>query len=203
MVPPECRKRIRGKVCYRYNMYLLHIDPRGLSIFFLAVPYLRMALEVYPYVKAQGRGRQFAYQAVDLALLVAAVAENRNRGGSLEIRGVRFKVGGDDRADSLSLRGLNVPSSAVVKAIRDPLRRKGITLTPESARVSLSIPGRGLLLELDSAGHYKFWVSRNASNLVSVTDAMVYFDGESLLSQSLSFPLMRFLQDEAERAAGD
>lgn len=197
-IPEDYQKKIRGVGHYRYNIYFLSTKTKHKRIFFVAVPFLRMALEVYPIVRDKNAGRSTRYQMIDLPELVNAVTEDRHMDGALTITRIKYKIDGDSLVDNCVLRGKDIPHSKTLKLMSEPLRNEGgVTLDPEQVRLTLSQPSLKLVLEVDKSSHFKFWLGKKAYNLPGLSAIMSFLQQERLILESASFPPMRSLKDEA------
>jgi hypothetical protein len=197
-IPSEFQKRVSGVRYYRYNMYFFQTSsPKG-KVFFVALPFLRMALDVYPRIKDAARGTGIRYQTVDLEALLKAVKQNRHLDGAITITRARFKVAGDELTDTLLVSGQDVPHSGVVRTVFPAMDKLSIAAKAERLRLSVAGTSLRFNLELDDAGHYKFWLAKNAYNLPAMAVVMPYLHKEGLVAETTSFPYMRSLREEEE-----
>lgn len=192
----ENQKKIRGVINYRYNLYFFATKVKHVKVYFIAVPFLAMALELYPFIEKKISGRDAKYQCVNLSAFLNAVAENRHMQGSLTIKKIKYKIGGDGLADNFIVNGIDIPHSITIKTIDTSLMARGLLHSPEQIRASLTQKSLKLVLEVDRATHYKFWVGKGANNLVGVASIMNYFIEEQLIIESTMFPPLRPLREE-------
>lgn len=198
--PPtdEYQERRRGKMHFRYNMYLVSITTKATPTYFLAVPFLPMALEIYPHLRDRMRGHGTRYQAFNLPGVITAVQSDKNMSGALSITRIKYQVDGDSLLDSIVFRGKEVSHSPIHKNAARWIRTRGPQLRAEQVRLTLDTEETHFTIEMDKFGHCKFWLSKDAANISGLFDTVSYLDQQRLVTESASFPYMRSLRDEEQ-----
>lgn len=197
--PEEYQKRIRGKTYYRYNMYFLSSTYKKNTVFFIAVPLLRMALDIYPIIREAGRGTGIRFQLVELARLLNTIQEDKHMEGALSIKRARLTIRGDELTDSLVISGQDVPHSSMMRKVLPYMTEVGIATAPERLRLSYLGGSYRFTLDIDNVGHYRFWVGKTTNNLPALANIMSYLYENKLVIESASFPFMRLLMEEGEQ----
>lgn len=183
---------------YRHNIYLISLLIDRIPTYFVAVPFLSMAIDVYPLLREGSRGRGIHYKMFNLPKLVSTVRDNKNLEGKLKITKVRYKVDGDNLLDTIIFKGKEVPHSSTFKGVVDSVHKGGPTLTAEQVRLTYTAKESRFTFEVDQSGHCKFWLAKNAANMPNLLDIASFLSNEKLLDESASFPFMRSLCKESE-----
>ena len=182
-------------------MYLISVAIPQIPTYFVAVPFLRMALELYPHLRSIASGRSVQYRTYHLDETVKKIRAGQNLEGAVKLSNVRYKIDGDSLLDTLIFRGKNLSPSPTFQKILAAGPAKGTILSPERVRLAYDNDTQHLTIEMDTYGHCKFWLSRRAANISALFDVMMFLHSNGLILESASFPFMKALT--AEVTEGD
>jgi hypothetical protein len=197
-IPQNKKVKIKQHSLYKYNMYFISIPIDHSYIYFVAVPFLPMAIDVYPILREGMRGRGVHYKRFKLPELLSMVRTDRNLDGAIKITRVRCKVDGDNLLDTIVFKGKEVTHSSTFRNAVDYISEEGPTLSPERICLTYTEKCNRFTFEADHSGHCKFWLAKNAANLPCLSDIIKFLSQEHLLSESASFPFMPALRNEED-----
>jgi hypothetical protein len=199
-------------------MYIIGAQIRQAWTYFIAVPFLPMALEVYPHFRQGLRGTRPFYFSFKLKEMIAAVqsykrplkkpsvaspvtfgpADKKQISEKFSITRIKCKIDGDELIDTVAFKGKDVPHSTTYKITLKSIRSKGPKLGPEQVRLKHSMGEQQFTIEMYKHGHCKFWLSSNASNISAVLNVAQYLDQHELVKTGATFPYMASLREEEE-----
>ena len=181
----------------RYNMYLFRFAWKRQRILFVAVPFSKMATEVFDALHVGTRGMGLKYHAVDLGSLISCLTNGDGSITNHRLTAAKFDVEGDSAVDRLGMSGDDVVHSRSYKRICEGLR--GITLSPLRCRLVYDDhEGTRFGMQVDLHGNYWFRVRQHAVNLAWSEHLFRFLYGEKLMMASPAFPLHRGVTDEGD-----
>jgi hypothetical protein len=193
----EVREKKHGVVRYRYNMYFILISGEHSTAVMLAVPFLKMALEIYPILRGAIRGQDFEFLRIRLQAAVEASKRAEGLGAALKIVRAKYKIEGEGKqSDSLELIGTDLARSTVLNVLQKDFSES--TLTAQSVRIALE---SSITFDTDSFGHYKFRVAKGGSNLQHMPEIFRALQTLKLVAKDYAFPYLKQLSqsdDELE-----
>lgn len=188
-----CRKKWDGKMfTFRYSIFLAQFAVRGLNLFIIILPLMKMARILYPRFKERGLGQDVTYKRVDLKELILQLKEGKDMKGTMTIRGIDFDVHGDNKASSFLVSGSNVATSTTLNQIEGALKKKGMRYKPWMIKlVSVDlIANQRFDLSLYMPGHLKFFVNENTENFPMLGNILNHLNKLGLITEA-SFPVFR------------
>ena len=182
----EVTEKRNGVTQYRYNLYLIGMTQGKTFSIMLAVPFLKMAKELYSHVRSETRGKDFEFNRILMNRAFELSKKGEDSAALLKITRVKYNIEGDGFAESVGFVGSHLAQCATLGSLMKGL--EGPKLTPE--RVRLSMDDR-LSFDTDQLGHYWFNVSKNADNLQFLPDVFRMLAQLKLVEANSAFPHMR------------
>jgi hypothetical protein len=189
------------KRLYKWSMYYGHFRLRRRVFVYVAVPFSRMAEEVFGLVDAATKGIGRVYSVPDLNAIAKYIAGEQDNEERLIATGVRFQVTGDSDVNSLSLHGTDVLSSRTLNRATKELR--GIGLVPKRVRMSHTTPSGKFGCECDTFGNFWFRVSGGGTSVLRLAPFIGLLGSNNLIGDDPSYPLrkaVRELEEESQNA---
>jgi hypothetical protein len=172
---------------YRYDLYLLGFNGPNSYIAIVAVPLLKMGMELFNQVHEKVIGRGLVYQKVLLEKLLKAVRDGHHLGGYIKITNIQMLIKGDPPANSVLIAGDDALNSKTFELLHSSL--SGIEFNPMSCRIIYDEPGeRKFYLGVDKFGNYSFYVRVGGHNLHWANYLLTYLYGEKLIGETIAKP---------------
>lgn len=190
------------KQLYKWSMYYGHFRLKRRVFVFAAVPFSRMAEEVFGLVDAATKGIGRVYAVPDLNLIAKYIAGQQDDEERLVATGVRFQVTGDSDVNSMSLLGADVLSSRTLSRATKELH--GIGLIPKRVRMSHTTPSARFGCECDTFGNYWFRVSGGGASVFRLAPFIGLLAEHRLIGDDPSYPLrkaVRELEEDSKHAS--
>jgi hypothetical protein len=188
------KKVWQGIEQYRYDLYLLGFTGPNFFVGMVAVPLLRMGLNLFRQIHEGARGSGLLYQKVSLERLLKAVTEGRHMGGSIRITNIQMLIFGDPSANSILIGGENALNSKTFKCLSNSLT--GLQFDPLSCRVIYDRPeGQRFYMGIDRFGNYSFYVRAGGYNLHWASNLLSYLYKEKVIDETPAIPLRRLLEE--------
>jgi hypothetical protein len=128
----KARAKWNGVEQYRYNIYFAEIQFRRQFTAVVAVPFWKMALEIYPHIRSATRGLGVVYRRLALDRVFIADKEIEELAAILKISRVSYGIEGDADADALEFVGKDLARCDTLETLKRGL--SGPSLVPESVR---------------------------------------------------------------------
>jgi hypothetical protein len=180
----------------KWSMYYGSIRQRRRRLLFIAVPFSRMAEEVFGIIDSQTGGIGRVYCTPDLKAIVKTISSGGNHECGVTASGVRFQVTGDSEVNSLTLSGNDVLSSRTY--LRATKELHGIGLIPKRLRINHASSLGKLVCECDTFGNYWFRVSAGGLSVFRLAPFISFLCENKLMSEETSFPLRKSVRDIEE-----
>jgi len=185
----KAKIRWNGVEQYKYNIYFAGIQSGRQLTVILAVPFWRMAREVYSHLRNATRGRDVVYKKISLTGAFEADKKVEALAVLLKISRVNYSIEGDGTADSLQFIGNDLAHCSTLDTLKVNL--KGPSLVPQSIRIAYkkSFEER-FSLEVDKFGHYRFRVSKSGKSFPCLTEVFRALAAARLIQETSAFPHM-------------
>jgi len=188
----EAKEKRGGRVMFRYNLYVISTAMKTATYMMIAVPFSRMAKELFSHMRNVMRGQKFQYERVLLDRAIVASRDGLDAAALLAVTRVKYSITADPSMESVFLIGENVAKSQshdrFVKNIEP-----GVTVEPESLRVCLD---NQFTLTTDNFGHFQFRVSKHAANLAHFPQMLKTLSELKLTEATSAFPHMKHFEDD-------
>lgn len=196
--PPDVLKEVEVTIGrtkkYSYDFYVIRWKPKRTPSFIVAVPFGRIAEEMFGMLEHELGAKQRLYKHLDLQLLVDLLAESNSPLKNIESKAVRFLVTGGDTVKTAHLTGPNVARSKYYERTKKGLR--GIKMKPRRVRFRFENGPAKFTLEADRHGNFWFPVSKEGGNLCWMAAAFEALATNGILSDTKGYPLREGLRTE-------
>ena len=168
----ELKVTKRGAEVFRYNVYVFRLEWRRARVFFVAVPFFRMAWEVFPKLREAARGKGLQYQRASVDKLFKVLLSEEAVDNRPSIGLTSFNVLGDPLLQTLAFNGDDILHSQTYSRLRSSLG--GVELSPKKCQIVYDDhKGKRFRLNTDYLGNYQFRIGKGAMNLPCATPADV------------------------------
>ena len=188
---------VNGNTMYQYSMYTASFKINDRNVHLIAVPFSKMAAEVFNNFSISTRGNAIKYQKVDIINLINACRIGKNLEGDIKITRIELEIEGDSPTKSITMAGTNVPISKTFTSVTESLSelqfryRRCRLLFDDKSNPKFSI-------EIDRFGNYLIPVRAKAKNLPWIVNILKFFFNESLIREDSLLPPIGKVKDESE-----
>jgi hypothetical protein len=179
---------------YRYDFYACEWErPKGSCIVF-AVPFGKMAVDMFGTVEEKLRPAKRAFERINLDLLVSQLAAEEPISSDITATSLRCRVIGDDKVQTAVYSGSDVIASQLYRRTTSALR--GIRLVPRRVKVKYEQAPIRFSTEMDAHGNYWFHVSKDGTNVASLFEVLNTLDRANLVERTIEYPLREGIRRE-------
>ena len=190
-----------GQEVYCYNMYWLWFNYDNLNIVIIAVPFLKMALNIFELIKIGTRGKKLVFHRVDIEKMIEAIKSKKNMDGHIKITKFDSLVKGDSTISRIAVNGADTIHSKTLKTINSSLFRTGVSLSLKSCNITFNNhKGESFTLFADRWGNYSIRIGKDASNLPALRHFISYGANEKIIMETQVFPIFKGKVDEGNTA---
>jgi hypothetical protein len=185
---------------YRYNAYLIRISDGPSPKFVLAVPFWRMAKEVFTSFRQASAGKGVNYMRVSLGDVLPTAAKSAPFAALIKITKVAYVLEGDGDCDSIEFGGKDLVRYKTMEAVRR--FPKGPSILPQALRLSYnkSFTER-FTLETDKFGHYRFRVGHTNQSFFCLSELFKFLSQAGLIIPEQALPYMGGEESQDELSA--
>lgn len=181
-------------VRYRYDFYVCHWKRGRRGVLVFAVPFSRMAADMFGLLEERGRAYRRQYKKLDLDALVSQLTAGSPLSEEIAATAVRFRVSGGDTVQSATVSGSDVFGSELYQRTQESLH--GINLVPRRVRIRYERYPERFTLEADTHGNFWFRVSKDGANIGGLYHLLTALDNANLLQDTVAYPLRPGIRKE-------
>jgi len=182
---------------YEYSLYIIGFRLSQKYIILIAAPFLLMLKNIFDDIIINYKTNGIVYRVIKLKHLMDAIYNNRHLGGRIKITRIDMMIDADTAAYNISLRGPDVIHSNTFIKLRNALEGTGISLSARKCTLLYDDhEGSRFSLLADQFGNYSFYVGKGGRNLPWANNLFSYLAEESLIKETLAFPLIRQAEED-------
>ena len=179
---------------YRYDIYVCKWQRQKSICTVLAVPFGKMAADVFGLIEEELRPQKRGFERVNLDGLITQLKAESPISGDLTVTSLRCRVTGGDKVQSAIFSGSDVVASHLYRRTTEALR--GIQLVPRRARLRFEQPPTRFSFETDTHGNFWFHVSKDGANIQSLYHSLIALDRAKLIERTIEYPLREGIRRE-------
>lgn len=181
-------KRGRKKY-FRYDMYAGCLRRGRKAYLFAAVPFARMAYEVFGLLDKVTSNQGRYYQIADMKRLMGFLEADEEQSRRFAATSIRFQISGDADLATLSMAGGNVLTSSTFRRIKGKLG--GIELVPHRMRLTHDSDIGRFVCECDGIGSFWCRLTSEGRNLIRFGPFLEVFAERNILRDEATYPLRK------------
>ena len=190
----EISVRIGRSTKYQYDFYVAKWQLRRTSVYILAVPFSRMAMDMFGVLEEKLHAYSRKYKKLKLDEFLVSLQELNTVSARIAATAVDFRVSGTDTVNAARMSGADVVASEFYKRTTKTLH--GITIEPR--RVRLRYKDEAIRFSMETNKHGSFWfrVRKGGGNLPWLVNVLSTLEIGGLLSDDNAYPLRASLVKE-------